>query len=105
MKTGSCLCGAVSFEVKGGREAAWRVVDNCRMISITAYGDVMPCPWIYLSLGNVFDTPLSKILAKSLRYFGPHTPLCRMSEDREFTELYTNQLSGRDDLPVPIEQP
>ena len=26
----------VSFEVKGGREAAWRVVDSTRMISITA---------------------------------------------------------------------
>lgn len=26
----------VSFEVKGGREAAWRVVDNCRLLSITA---------------------------------------------------------------------
>ncbi|HEY6897303.1 MAG TPA: O-succinylhomoserine sulfhydrylase [Rhodocyclaceae bacterium] len=26
----------VTFEVKGGREAAWRVVDNCRLLSITA---------------------------------------------------------------------
>jgi O-succinylhomoserine sulfhydrylase len=26
----------VSFEVKGGRDAAWRVVDNCRLLSITA---------------------------------------------------------------------
>jgi len=26
----------VSFEVAGGREAAWRVVDNCRLLSITA---------------------------------------------------------------------
>src|SRR5260370_29599294 len=26
----------VSFEVKGGREAAWRVIDSTRMISITA---------------------------------------------------------------------
>jgi O-succinylhomoserine sulfhydrylase len=26
----------VSFEVKGAREAAWRVVDNCRLLSITA---------------------------------------------------------------------
>jgi O-succinylhomoserine sulfhydrylase len=26
----------VTFTVKGGREAAWRVVDNCKMISITA---------------------------------------------------------------------
>jgi O-succinylhomoserine sulfhydrylase len=32
-KTGG---GIVSFEVKGGKEAAWRVVDNTRMISITA---------------------------------------------------------------------
>jgi O-succinylhomoserine sulfhydrylase len=31
----------VSFEVKGGREAAWRVVDATRLISITAnLGDV-----------------------------------------------------------------
>ncbi|HKB59709.1 MAG TPA: O-succinylhomoserine sulfhydrylase [Gallionellaceae bacterium] len=28
--------GIVSFEVKGGKEGAWRVVDNTRMISITA---------------------------------------------------------------------
>lgn len=28
--------GVVSFEVRGGREAAWRVVDATRMISITA---------------------------------------------------------------------
>jgi O-succinylhomoserine sulfhydrylase len=26
----------VAFEVNGGREAAWRVVDNCRLLSITA---------------------------------------------------------------------
>jgi len=32
-KTGG---GIVSFEVKGGRSAAWRVIDNTRMISITA---------------------------------------------------------------------
>ena len=28
--------GIVSFEVKGGRDAAWKVVDNTRLISITA---------------------------------------------------------------------
>ena len=32
-KTGG---GIVSFEVKGGRTAAWRVIDNSQMISITA---------------------------------------------------------------------
>ena len=28
--------GIVAFEVKGGKEAAWRVIDNTRMLSITA---------------------------------------------------------------------
>ncbi len=28
--------GIVSFEVKGGREAAWRVIDSTRLVSITA---------------------------------------------------------------------
>ncbi len=28
--------GVVSFEVKGGREAAWRVIDSTRMLSITS---------------------------------------------------------------------
>ncbi len=32
-KTGG---GIVSFEVKGGREAAWRVIDSTRLVSITA---------------------------------------------------------------------
>ena len=33
--------GIVSFEVKGGREAAWRLIDSTRMLSITAnLGDV-----------------------------------------------------------------
>ena len=26
----------MAFEVKGGREQAWQVVDNCRLLSITA---------------------------------------------------------------------
>jgi len=32
----SCPGGIVSFIVEGGREAAWRVIDNTRMLSITA---------------------------------------------------------------------
>jgi O-succinylhomoserine sulfhydrylase len=28
--------GIVSFEVKGGREAAWRIIDNTKLLSITA---------------------------------------------------------------------
>jgi O-succinylhomoserine sulfhydrylase len=33
--------GVVSFEVKGGRDAAWRVIDSTKLLSITGnLGDV-----------------------------------------------------------------
>jgi O-succinylhomoserine sulfhydrylase len=32
----SAFGGIVSFELRGGREAAWSVIDTCRMLSITA---------------------------------------------------------------------
>ena len=32
-KTGGAI---VSFEVKGGKDAAWRVINSCQLLSITA---------------------------------------------------------------------
>ncbi|MGB1649027.1 MAG: PLP-dependent transferase, partial [Cycloclasticus sp.] len=38
---GNFIGGIVSFEVKGGKENAWKVIDETKMISITAnLGDV-----------------------------------------------------------------
>lgn len=75
-----------------------------RMVAITAYGDVLPCPWMYWTLGNVHDMPLAELLDKGMRYYGERSPVCRLSEDRDFNEKYTSKLKGRDDLPVPIEE-
>jgi len=72
-----------------------------RIISITASGEVLPCPWMYWSLGNIFDTSLTDIIAKGMRYFGERNPVCRMSEDARFYRKYAHL--GTDDLP-PIEQ-
>lgn len=36
MRQQSASGAIVAFEVQGGREGAWRVVDNCRLLSITA---------------------------------------------------------------------
>ena len=33
-----------------------------RMVSVTKYGDVMPCPYIHTSLGNFFQEPLKDII-------------------------------------------
>jgi MoaA/NifB/PqqE/SkfB family radical SAM enzyme len=74
-----------------------------RMISITQYGDVMPCPWMYFSLGNVFKEPLYSILSKGMQYFGEHCEVCRVSQDRNFIDSYVAKTYGRD-IPVPIEE-
>lgn len=61
-----------------------------RMISITKYGDVMPCPYIHVSLGNFFKEPLKKIIERGLkiRYFGKHHDSCWIAEDRNFINKY-----------------
>lgn len=37
-----------------------------RHFSITAYGDVLPCPWIPISMGNIFKEDLNTIVQRGL---------------------------------------
>lgn len=73
-----------------------------RIISITSFGEVLPCPWMYWTLGNIFDTPLGAILDKGMRYFGERVPVCRLSEWPAFRQ-YSDKVVGLDNLP-PIEE-
>jgi len=77
-----------------------------RMISITKYGDVMPCPYIHVSLGNFFEEPLRDIVEKGLniKHFGQHCDTCWVAEDRKFIEKYVaGRIYGKP-LPVPYEE-
>lgn len=60
------------------------------MISVTQYGDVLPCPYIHISIGNVFEEPLKDIIQRGLdvNYFGEHVDTCLIAEDREFIKKY-----------------
>ncbi|MEI6207220.1 MAG: radical SAM protein [Desulfuromonadales bacterium] len=76
-----------------------------RMVSITKYGDVMPCPYIHVSLGNVFNEPLKDIIARgmNIKYFGNHVDTCLVAEDREFIDRYVvDRIYGKP-LPVPCD--
>lgn len=73
-----------------------------RMVSVTKYGDVMPCPYIHVSLGNVFEEPLRDIIERGLkiRHFGDHCDTCLIAEDRSFIERYVvKRIYGK---PVPV---
>lgn len=73
-----------------------------RMVSVTKYGDVMPCPYIHVSLGNFFEEPLRDIIERGLKlkYFGKYVDTCLVAEDRKFINDYVAKTYGKP-LPVP----
>ena len=73
-----------------------------RMISITKFGDVMPCPYIHCSLGNFFEEPLKDIVERGLniKYFGQYVDTCLIAEDRHFIEEYEAKRIYGKKLPV-----
>jgi MoaA/NifB/PqqE/SkfB family radical SAM enzyme len=56
------------------------------VIYITEFGDVLPCPFIHISVGNIFEKPLSEIISDGMRvkWFRNSSPLCLASEDQSF---------------------
>jgi MoaA/NifB/PqqE/SkfB family radical SAM enzyme len=73
-----------------------------RMVSITKYGDVMPCPYIHASLGNFFEEPLKDIIARGMKikHFSRYQDTCLIAIDRNFIEKYETRIQGKT-LPVP----
>lgn len=72
------------------------------MFSITQYGDVLPCPYIHVSIGNIFDEPLKDIIERGLeiKYFGEHYNTCLIAEDKEFIKEYIAGKVYNKPLPV-----
>ncbi|MFA6449040.1 MAG: radical SAM protein [bacterium] len=73
---------------------------------LTAYGDVMPCPFIQISFGNVREEHVSKIRKRGLgvKVFKGYPQICLAAEDREFIakcECYSNY-AGQ--LPMPYNK-
>ena len=48
------------------------------MVCVTQYGDVLPCQYIFISLGNIFEEPLREIIQRGLniKWFGEHVDVC-----------------------------
>ncbi|MBI5247495.1 MAG: radical SAM protein [Elusimicrobia bacterium] len=54
----------------------------------TPFGDVIPCPYMHISFGNVREEPVAAIRAKMLAndYLAGFHPRCLTAEDHEFVE-------------------
>lgn len=76
------------------------------MFSVTQYGDVLPCPYIHVSIGNVFREPLKDIIERGLKikHFGEHVDTCLIAEDRNFIHKYIAKKVYGKPLPVPCAE-
>lgn len=76
------------------------------MFSVTQYGDVLPCPYIHVSIGNVFEEPLKDIIQRGLdiKFFGEHVDTCLIAEDIDFIHKYVEKRIYNKPLPVPCSE-
>ncbi|MCE5336668.1 MAG: radical SAM protein [Desulfobacteraceae bacterium] len=77
-----------------------------RMVSVTKYGDIMPCPYIHTSIGNFFEEPLKDIMERGMKikWFGKYVDTCLIAEDRGFINKYVvDRIYGKP-LPVPCAE-
>jgi MoaA/NifB/PqqE/SkfB family radical SAM enzyme len=77
-----------------------------RMVSITKYGDIMPCPYIHVTLGNFFEEPLKDIIERGMKikFFGKYIDTCLIAEDRKFINDYEAKKIYGKPLPVPYSE-
>lgn len=59
---------------------------------ITPLGDVLPCPFINIKIGNVKEQSLKEIMKYgfSIKYFGEYSPVCLAGQNQKFREKYLN---------------
>mgnify|MGYP000849218686 FL=1 len=71
------------------------------LLHITKYGDVLPCVFIHIAIGNIFEESLKDIINRglSIKHFAESNPKCLSGEDREFVRKYMSKFYGK---PLPI---
>lgn len=71
-------------------------------IHITAYGDVMTCPLVQVSYGNVLQEPLKKIYERinSIGYLKKYSRLCKHAFDNEYYRELLLPIDDEEKRPV-----
>lgn len=59
-------------------------------VYITPLGDVLPCPYINISLGNIKEQSLKDILEYGfkIKYFGEYSPICISAHNHQFRRKF-----------------
>lgn len=70
-------------------------------LHLTQYGDIMPCVYIHIAIGNIFTETLADAIKRgqSIKRFREYNPLCLSGEDRDFVQNYITKAYGKQ-LPI-----
>jgi MoaA/NifB/PqqE/SkfB family radical SAM enzyme len=73
---------------------------------ITYYGDILPCPFIPISFGNLWNTELKEFspILNNKNYFNKEHRMCVAGESKEFIENYMNPVYENKETPVTIKE-
>lgn len=73
---------------------------------ITSYGDVVPCDFLHVGLGNVFRSSIADIRRNALQvdWFREYNALCLACNDRDFQELHLKKMLAAKKDPVALEE-
>jgi MoaA/NifB/PqqE/SkfB family radical SAM enzyme len=66
-------------------------------LHITQHGDIMPCVYVHIGIGNIFTGTLEQAikLGQSIRWFRNYSRLCLSSEDRYFIKNFMAKAYGQ----------
>lgn len=80
------------------------------IVTINHDGELVPCPYMDLSVGNVMELSLAEVLERGMKnkWLGPYRDECIIGENHEFIEFHNNavaeHLKDTPYLPVPFEK-
>lgn len=89
------------FNYRGG--------SGCPMIEkiyITAYGDMIPCPHVQISFGNVMEEGVEKVYQRMCSFvdFKKFSKVCKHAFDADFYEKYLDSIKNNRNMPLPIKE-
>jgi MoaA/NifB/PqqE/SkfB family radical SAM enzyme len=91
------------FQANLGRYGCGAVKE---ILYITPYGDVLPCPFLHISPGNVFEESVEAIRNRALQnpYFADYYQKCLASTDEEFIAQVLSKTFEASELPLPWDR-
>ena len=67
---------------------------NCvNLIYMTPFGDILPCPFVHIKLGNVYEQSLKEIVEYgfSIKYFSEYQEKCLAAENKKFINEFLSK--------------